>query len=328
MFCWGHDETGAVSGTPSTVIEQPLRVAGIPNAVRLATGAAQTCILTGSTADAGTNSQLWCWPGETLNGPEQPTRLPNNQPFDDGVEVGVGSNSVSLLQANDALDTWVPGSEETKKYPFQPSTIHSGTDQSCARDKDGYVWCWNYYGGSFPFAPQRLDALGKVARLAGASTGESLIGTVVSDAGTIPTVARAPHCVIGETGLVCFRGIAHTPEQNTIASGTFVALAAGMLHGCVVRSNCSVACWGANPRGQLGTGEGADTDYVDHQLSDVTDLDEVNSVAAGAEHSCALRRDGSVWCWGKNGDGQLGAPTPSNSDSDVPVALDMTKICP
>ena len=28
--------------------------------------------------------------------------------------------------------------------------------------------------------------------------------------------------------------------------------------------------------------------------------------AAGGFHSCGLRRDGSVWCWGENAQSQLG----------------------
>jgi alpha-tubulin suppressor-like RCC1 family protein len=37
-------------------------------------------------------------------------------------------------------------------------------------------------------------------------------------------------------------------------------------------------------------------------------MDDVVSVAAGEGHTCAVRADGSVWCWGTGGNGQLGAP--------------------
>ncbi len=35
-------------------------------------------------------------------------------------------------------------------------------------------------------------------------------------------------------------------------------------------------------------------------------LDRVLRIAGGGEHFCALRDDGTVWCWGYNGYGQLG----------------------
>lgn len=47
-------------------------------------------------------------------------------------------------------------------------------------------------------------------------------------------------------------------------------------------------------------------------------------VAAGASHTCGIQVDGTLWCWGYNGDGQLGLgdtvdrelPTQVGSDSD------------
>jgi alpha-tubulin suppressor-like RCC1 family protein len=32
----------------------------------------------------------------------------------------------------------------------------------------------------------------------------------------------------------------------------------------------------------------------------------VVSVAAGGAHTCAIKKDGSLWCWGANTSGQLG----------------------
>ncbi len=40
--------------------------------------------------------------------------------------------------------------------------------------------------------------------------------------------------------------------------------------------------------------------------AEIAGLGGVTAIAAGAAHSCALRSDGSVWCWGGNQSGQLG----------------------
>ena len=41
-------------------------------------------------------------------------------------------------------------------------------------------------------------------------------------------------------------------------------------------------------------------------------------LGVGAKHSCAIRGDGTLWCWGANDAGQLG--TGSFVESHVPVA--------
>ena len=43
----------------------------------------------------------------------------------------------------------------------------------------------------------------------------------------------------------------------------------------------------------------------------------VADIRVGAAHSCAVRADGSLWCWGANGAGQLGNGT--TTDSRIPV---------
>ena len=52
----------------------------------------------------------------------------------------------------------------------------------------------------------------------------------------------------------------------------------------------------------------------------VPGLGEVRGVAAGREHVCALRDDGSVWCWGENAQGQLGTAAPNPGlPNDMPL---------
>jgi hypothetical protein len=43
-------------------------------------------------------------------------------------------------------------------------------------------------------------------------------------------------------------------------------------------------------------------------------------IDAGDSHTCAIKRDGSIWCWGLNNYGQLGRPTPG-SFATTPAAI-------
>ena len=81
------------------------------------------------------------------------------------------------------------------------------------------------------------------------------------------------------------------------------SIAAGNAHTCaIVKAGAQVVCWGANDAGQLGDGttEKRSAPVV------VKGVTGVKQLALGVHHSCALRNDGSVTCWGSLG--KAGAP--------------------
>ncbi len=91
-----------------------------------------------------------------------------------------------------------------------------------------------------------------------------------------------------------------------------VVLVRGASHSCALLDPRTVKCWGQNSYGQLGRGDmksrgekakdmgaGLPAVKIGEGLS-------VVSLAAGAQHTCALFSNGRIKCWGDNQFGQLG----------------------
>ena len=94
-----------------------------------------------------------------------------------------------------------------------------------------------------------------------------------------------------------------------------VGIGTGSKHTCVVKTDGTVWCWGLNDRGQLGdntTNESSTPVQVKGPGGTGT-LTTVTEITAGLQHSCAVKTDGTVWCWGLNDKGQLGDNTTTDS---------------
>ena len=100
--------------------------------------------------------------------------------------------------------------------------------------------------------------------------------------------------------------LAWTTPQATLPAGSASALRAGETHTCAARPNGTVACWGSNAFGKLGFGYGVAGREVVTTPTAVPGLSGVAGVALGLTHTCALRTNGTVACWGDNVYGQLG----------------------
>jgi len=107
-----------------------------------------------------------------------------------------------------------------------------------------------------------------------------------------------------------------TPTRVDGAAEAIAAVTAGAFHSCALTALGGVKCWGANDHGQLGNGLTADNSSA----TDVMGLTSgVVAISAGDFHTCALTAGGSVMCWGRNDDGQLGDAT--TTDSHWPVTV-------
>ena len=108
------------------------------------------------------------------------------------------------------------------------------------------------------------------------------------------------------------------PAVDLGSGRSAVQISAGHEHTCAVLDDASIKCWGENDDGQLGYGDkitrGDGLGEMGDSLPPV-DLGanqraiQVSTGGNGDEflfHTCAVLEDGTVKCWGRNGQGQLG----------------------
>jgi alpha-tubulin suppressor-like RCC1 family protein len=100
-----------------------------------------------------------------------------------------------------------------------------------------------------------------------------------------------------------------SPVRVSGAPSAVVALALGSGHTCALTEPGRVWCWGYNGQGQLGIGTQVDSSVP----VEVTALPlAVKSIASNARvgwHTCAVKHNSEVACWGSNWSGQIGDGT-------------------
>jgi alpha-tubulin suppressor-like RCC1 family protein len=153
-------------------------------------------------------------------------------------------------------------------------------------------------------------------------------------------VGNMHNCVVRNNGTVSCWGWISDADQSwstvpvTVKNlNNVVSAAIGSDHSCALLADQTVKCWGDNVDGAIGNGDPCSSGSCSGVPATTvlvaagTPLDQVRSIFSGAFHTCALKNDGSVWCWGYNAKGQLGNGTTVAGRyairSNFPSALDV-----
>ena len=312
VWCWGAghlgelgnntggDDNGAFALEPVQVLQGGGFLTGV---AAIDSGSRHTCALK-------TDGTVWCWGYDgfaqlgdaTLGTGDYQTRLTP-------VQVVLGNGKLT-----DAV------------------AISAGGQQSCAIRSGGSVWCWgdDFYGelGDGTRGNGNNIRLKPVQVVQG--TGKFTNATALA-AGARHTCARKSTGTVwcwgsdsrGELGDGTLGAALHLrlkPVRVIYAGGPLVnvtSMASLNNYSCAVQTTGAVWCWGADYHGQLGDGTRGGTGHVRLRATQVVygagHLTGVAAISTGNAHTCAIKGAGTFWCWGWDGQGQLGDGTLGDS---------------
>ncbi len=178
-------------------------------------------------------------------------------------------------------------------------------DHSCARTRVGEVYCWG------------AGTDGQLGTGSATSSPNAVLVPSITDAVGVDAAGGRTCIRRGATGATECSGDGVLSPASTglegvvMNDGDWGDICALLLDGSV---RCGVALTGA---------------------AQVAGLDQASSIGVGFGHACAVRQDGSVWCWGDNGEGQLGdgttvsrmAPAPALISDAVEVSSGINHSC-
>jgi alpha-tubulin suppressor-like RCC1 family protein len=191
------------------------------------------------------------------------------------------------------------------------STVSIGGRHSCGIRTTGRLYCWG---------DDEFGELGDDAALADQATPVEVAGGATNWASVS---AGAEHtCARRTTGrLFCWGSDADgrlgddaaiadhaTPVQVAGAATNWASVSLGGNHTCARKTNHRLFCWGDDSNGQLGNNANPADRHVPTQVSGATT--DWASVSTLAYHTCALKTTGHLFCWGNDGNGQLGDGLP------------------
>jgi alpha-tubulin suppressor-like RCC1 family protein len=156
------------------------------------------------------------------------------------------------------------------------------------------------------------------------------------------TTASATRCwgtnQNAQLGIGSQEDVPHRVAVSPIGGIAFVQLSVSASHSCALTADGTAYCWGENRFGQLGDGT-TRTGFVPTPVLTslkFTSIATSSGFATGGNvalptttvgvtaHTCALTSAGTPYCWGWNGNGQLGDGTTTTRLSPVPVSGNLT----
>jgi len=336
LYCWGSDLYDQIGdGVDDTPDHTPRRIGIFEDWNTVSAGYQHTCGI----RHAG---KLYCWGGDASGqlgdgGPNVGTNAPKQiGTFEDWATIDAGQDHTCGVRENGKLYCWgndnahqvgdgdnaLPATTPRRIGTFEDwANVTSGQFHSCGVRSNGKLYCWGNDGAgqvgdgndpTYAKAPRRIGTFEDWANVsAGAlhscgvrsngklycwgSDGNDQIGD-----GANATVANAP------------RRIGSFEDWEIATTGRY--------HSCGIRHGGKLYCWGGDGSGQVGDGInfGPDPATAPRRIGTFEDWANTD---AGDSHTCGVRSNGKLYCWGWDDDGQVG-----DGDDEAQPALQPRRI--
>ena len=327
VWAWGDNSWGQLGDGTNTDQNIPVCVAELSNVTAITAGRSHTIAL----KDDGT---VWAWGyneyGQLGDGTHTNQNIPGSVPgLSNVTAIDAGDDYTIVSKEDGSVWTWGSnyhgelgnGKNIYQKVPIPVSGLSSvtviaaGYSHSIALRNDASVWTWGSNDDG---------ELGD-----GTNTGQNIPGLISEFSNVTAIAAGNSHTIaLKDNGTVWAWGSLSQLGDETRTSDSqripgFVPglsnitdITAGGYHSICLKNDGSVWAWGSNRYGQLGDRTNT---YSRNIPASVPGLTNIIAIAAGSSHSIALKKDGTVWAWGRNKSGQLGNGT--TSDQNIPGSI-------
>lgn len=304
--CWGRGTEGQIgdNGGVDRLVPTAVNVAGIVDFdgfTDITAGGDHTCAVTA-------DGKVYCW-GENSNG-----ELGNNSTTDALTPVQVDATGITTAK------TFVE--------------VKAGRTHTCGRMIDGLVYCWGSSTDGKLGGTYGVDQLVPVNVKIGSNPLKTIVGLEVGRAHSCAITADGKAMCWGQQsadGRLGNNATASSADPVAVDVSALLGkrslkqISSGTSNSCAVNTQGRVYCWGRGDEGQNGN---SFSDYLtpNEILTTGTGGSLFAKVVVGNQHACALSTEGKVYCWGENGEGQLG--NGGNVDNPTPAIVDTSTITP
>ena len=254
-------------------------------AVAVSAGGSHSCSI-------GVDGRVICW------GHSRDRRVLEEPAEADFQSVSVGEGYTCAIKKDGDIVCWVAGDNATNLRPGPFTAVSSGLSHTCALRENGTVECWLADASIYPIPSVGQD-------------------TPPPGSGPFRSVSAGHYHTCGVTtddAALCWGD--NEFGQSSPPEGSFRSVSAGSRHTCGIQTDESVVCWGSNePAGywlEREPGSATRPTRTPDPDPGKTDVEKTpievgqasppsgsfQLVSAGFDHTCGIRTNGSLACWG------------------------------